>query len=258
MIICFDVDGVLVEVGSSYYRALSETVHYFLGKQVDPRLLLRLKFSLNLNNDWDATLAGVLFYRSGLEMEEFVRQLTAGPPDFRKFYARAAEVNIILPEYKQLIEKFEELYRQYRPLETLNISLATLAEIKSLARVMAVITGRTREDLDYTFNKFSLYRFFELIIAEDDLPSVEARKPSSYPLKLLFEKSCYPSPACYVGDTLADSQMVENFNEEEEGKVFFILFMNPLNSGVKANFYVKNEKELLQVIKKLTQGKDLS
>lgn len=258
MVICFDVDGVLVDVGSSYYRALSETVCYFLGKPVDSRLLLRLKFKLNLNNDWDATLAGILFYRSGLEMEEFVRQLASGPPDFRKFYARAAEKNIVLPEYKQLIEKFEELYRHYRPLETLNISPATLAEIKSLAGIMAVITGRTREDLDYTFSKFSLYRFFEVIIAEDDLPSVETRKPSSYSLKLLFEKSCYSSPACYIGDTLADSQMVENFNREEERKVFFVLFMNALNNGVRADFYVKNEQELLQVVKKFAQGKELS
>ncbi|MGQ9801724.1 MAG: HAD family hydrolase [Candidatus Saccharicenans sp.] len=258
MIICFDVDGVLVEVGSSYYRALSETVSYFLRQPVDSRLLLHLKFRLNLNNDWDATLAGILFYRSGMEPEEFVRQLAPGPPDFRKFYARAAEEKIELPDYNRLIEKFEALYRKYRPLETLNISPATLAEIKSLAGFLAVITGRTREDLDYTFNKFSLYKFFEVIIAEDDLPSVETRKPSSYPLKLLFEKSGYSAPACYIGDTLADSQMLENFNREDGRKVFFILYKNDLNSGVKADFYVENEKELLQLVKNFTQSKDFS
>jgi len=258
MIICFDVDGVLVEVGPSYYRALAETVSSFLGKPVDSGLLLRLKFGLNLNNDWDATLAGILFYQSGLEPEKFVSQLAPGPPDFRKFYARAAEEKIKLPDYDRLVEKFEALYRKYRPLETLKISPANLAEIKSLAGRLAVITGRTREDLDYTFNKFSLYRFFEVIIAEDDLPSVETRKPSSYPLKLLFEKSGYSRPACYLGDTLADSQMVENFNREDGRKVFFVLFKNALNSGVKADFYVENEKELLQFIKNFTQGKDFS
>ncbi|MDH7493053.1 MAG: HAD hydrolase-like protein [Candidatus Saccharicenans sp.] len=258
MIICFDVDGVLVEVGPSYYRALSETVSHFLAKPVDFDLLLQLKFRLNLNNDWDATLAGILFYRSGLEPEEFIRQLSSGPPDFRKFYDRAAQAGIELPDYNRLIEKFEALYRQYRPLETLNISPDTLGKIRSMARTMAVITGRTREDLDYTFKKFSLYPFFEVIIAEDDLPSVETRKPSSYPLELLFEKCGDSSPACYIGDTLADSQMVENFNREAGPKVFFVLFKNALNSGVKADFYVENEKDLLQLIKNFTQSKDFS
>lgn len=256
MIICFDVDGVLVDVGQSYYRALAETVSYFLGSGVDSDLLLRLKFSLNLNNDWDATLAGILFYRSRLDFEDFVREMTAGPPDFRKFYERARKAGQELPDYSVLIEKFEDFYRQSRHLEKLNISPETLAEIKSLAGTLAVITGRTREDLEYTFSKHSLYHFFEVVITEDDLPSVEARKPSSYPLRLLFQKCRYSSPACYFGDTLADSQMVENFNREDERKVLFILYRNALNGGVEANFYVRDEKDFLQVVKNFSGCKE--
>ncbi len=258
MLACFDVDGVLVEVSQSYYRALSETVSFFLRGPVDSELLLGLKFRLNLNNDWDATLAGLLFYRSGLEFEDFVGRLSSGPPDFRKIYALAAETGIELPDYSLLIDKFEALYRRFRPQEKLNISPETLAEIKSLAGTMAVITGRTKEDLDYTFARHSLYRFFDFIIAEDDLPSIENRKPSAYPLKLLLEKCGYSFPAFYVGDTLADSQMVEDFNSKDDRKVLFILYRHARNPGVRADFYVRNEKELLQIVKKLTQSKDFS
>ncbi|MCX8161088.1 MAG: HAD hydrolase-like protein [Candidatus Saccharicenans sp.] len=256
MLACFDVDGVLVEVSRSYYRALAETVSYFIEAPVDSDLLLRLKFSLNLNNDWDATLAGILFYRSGLGFEDFVNRMASGPPDFRKIYARGAEAGIGLPEYSLLIDKFEALYRQFRPLEKLNISPETLARIRSLARTMAVITGRTREDLDYTFQKFSLYKFFDFIIAEDDLPSAETRKPAAYPLKLLLEKCGYSEPAFYLGDTLADGQMVENFNREDCRKFLFILFRNAHNQEVKADSYIDDERELLQVVKDFTQSKE--
>lgn len=249
MLACFDVDGVLVEVSESYFRAMAETVSSYIRRPVSRELLLNLKFSLNLNNDWDATLAGILFYLSRKNFEEFVEEMLPGPPDFRKFYAGAEARGISLPDYRELVEKFESYYRQFRDSETLNITPAALEEIKKLARVMAVITGRTREDLAYTFEKFSLYRYFDHLITEDDLPEIGARKPSAFPLKLLFERCGQVHPAFYVGDTLADRQMVENFNREYKQSVFFILFRNASNRGLKADFYAGNEKELLQAIK---------
>lgn len=253
MLVAFDVDGVLVEVSQSYYRALPETVSYFLKSPVDSGLLLDLKIKLNLNNDWDATLAGLLFYRSGLKLDEFISQMSVGPPDFRKFYEWAKDKNITLPDYRLLVKKFEAKYRKFRARETLKISPDTLKEIKSMAKMMAVITGRTREDLAYTFRKYSLYKYFDLIITEDDLPYIERRKPSPYPLQLLIQSCGYTSPACYVGDTLTDWQMVQNFNREEEKKVLFILYRNDLNGRVKADYCVKNEKQLLEILNKISQ-----
>jgi len=251
MIIAFDVDGVLVDVRKSYYQALARTVSYYHRAPVEEELLLNLKARLNLNNDWDATLAGILYLNSGLPFNDFVKVMSPGAPDFRKFYEKAKELKIDLPDYSQLIEKFETLYRELRHLETLNIAPAVLQEIKSLARVMAVITGRTKEDLNYTFTKFSLYNFFEAIITEDDLVSIEQRKPSPYPLRLLFQKCGYSPPACYVGDTLADWQMVRSYNQSEGKDVIFILYKNPLNSGIRADFEVENQAELLALLKKI-------
>lgn len=251
MLVCFDVDGVLVEVTQSYFRALSETVSYFLQTAVDSDLLLELKFRLNLNNDWDATLAGILFYHSRFLFGEFIQKMSAGPPDYRKFYQRAEALGLELPDYSLLIDKFEESYSRLRPLERLNISRETLARIKSLPAKMAVVTGRTREDLDYTFRKFSLYEFFEVVISEDELPAVEMRKPSSYPLQLLFQTCRFSWPVCYIGDTLADRQMVENFNQKIRKRIEFILYRHKFNDGIPADYHVANERELLATIKKL-------
>ncbi|MGB9892798.1 MAG: HAD family hydrolase [Candidatus Saccharicenans sp.] len=253
MIVCFDVDGVLVEVSQSYYQALAQTVSLFLQAPVETQRLLDLKIKLNLNNDWDATVAGIFFYRSGLSFNDFVKLMHSGPQDFRKFYAEATRRNITLPDYQIIIEKFEALYRQLRGLETLNFSPSTLREIKSLAKKLAVITGRTKEDLDYTFQKHSLYQFFDLIITEDDLPGIEQRKPSPYPLQLLFQSCSYSWPACYIGDNLTDWQMVKNYEQAENKKVLFVLYKTPLNSGVAADYVVGNQTELLRLLKEINK-----
>jgi HAD superfamily phosphatase len=256
MLVCFDVDGVLVDVSQSYHQALVDTVSSLLpnlSSRIEREALLRLKCLLNLNNDWDAALAGILFYLSGRPFEDFVRALSEGPPDFRKFYRWAERERIELPPYAFLVEIFEDFYRRRRSREKLNISLSGLAEIRSMARVLAVITGRTKEDLDYTFEKYSLYQFFDFILTEDDLPSVECRKPSPYALQQLFLKSGPCFPACYVGDTLSDSQMVSNFNRQENQRVHFILFRNALNAEVQADFYVSDENGLRQILKNLKE-----
>jgi len=136
MLVCFDVDGVLVDVSQSYHQALFDTVSSLLhpeSSRVEPEVLLKLKCLLNLNNDWDAALAGILFYLSGRSVEDFVRALSAGPPDFRKFYRWAEKQRIELPSYDFLVEIFEDFYRQRRSREKLNISLSGLAEIRSMA-----------------------------------------------------------------------------------------------------------------------------
>jgi HAD superfamily phosphatase len=251
MIVGFDVDGVLIEVGESYHRALAETVAYFLQSQAEVETLLKLKVTLNLNNDWDAALAGILFYRTGFTFEEFNALSSSEPPDFRKLYRLAEKTKVELPVYEEVIEYFETRYRRHRFRETLKIPAEILRDIRNLARVMAVITGRIKYDLDHTFKKYSLYQYFDFILTEDDLASIDCRKPSSYSLRQLFRKFEYSFPACYVGDTLADRQMVDNYCREEGKRIVFILYQHKLNQQVEADFYVNNPEELLRVLKEI-------
>ncbi|MCI4446107.1 MAG: HAD hydrolase-like protein [Candidatus Aminicenantes bacterium] len=248
MLVAFDVDGVLVEVSESYHRALPETISFFLKAEIDPHLPLELKVRLNLNNDWDATLAGLFYYRSGLELKDFISLALPGPPDFRKFYRLAKEMDIDLPEYNLVIKEFERIYRKHRVKEKLRLPPGVLETIRGLSEGMAVITGRTRNDLDHTFKKFALYKYFDYIVTENDLPGVEFRKPSAYPLKYLL-KNIRPSfPVCYVGDTLADKQMVENYCQEERQPIIFILFRHQYNVQIESELSVESADELMEVI----------
>lgn len=254
MLVCFDVDGVLVEVRESYHQALAETVSFFLQTPVERELLLQIKANLYLNNDWDATLAGLLFYKTGLSLEEFVKLASSGTPDYRKIYQLAEEKRIKLPDYEEVVEKFEAIYRKLRFREKLKIPVEILKQIRQLARIMAVITGRTKEDLDYTFDKYSLYEYFDYLLTEDDCPSVDCRKPSAYSLKKLFEATGYIFPACYVGDTQVDWQMVSNYCQEEKRKVLFILFLNEHNQGVPADLRINSAKDLLEGLKEIKRN----
>jgi HAD superfamily phosphatase len=256
VIVSFDVDGVLVEVSQTYHRALAETVGKFLDRPIPQKEILNLKAALKLNNDWDATVACLVFYQSGLALSEFLELASPGLPDYRKFYLLARKLNIKLPDYSEVKLDFENVYHRYQSHEDLRINPQILAEIRKMARVMAVITGRTREDLDLTFRQHGLYRFFDYFITEDDLPSVDDRKPATYPLRQLLSLTGFHSPVCYIGDTETDQLMVENYEREENKKVIFILFEHQFNQQVAADFKVNRAEDLLTVLVRIIKAYD--
>jgi HAD superfamily phosphatase len=55
MIVVFDIDGVIRDVGGSYRRALADTVEQFAGYRPSPRDIDALKAEGRWNNDWEAS-----------------------------------------------------------------------------------------------------------------------------------------------------------------------------------------------------------
>lgn len=249
MITIFDVDGVLIDVSKSYHFAIKDTVEFFSQKQVDLKTLLDIKLSFGINNDWDASVAGILFALSGQDLDSFKADFKDFSTSLENFYKFGKLKGIYLPSYNEIVEYFENRYREHRDKEELIIPHQILSEIRQRSSVMGVITGRPFADLDYTFKLFDLYKYFDTIITEDDIPSPNLRKPSSYPLKLFFSKHPYHNPAYYIGDTIADYMMVYNFVKEENRNIEFILFRNKHNSNVPAKIKVEKPEELLEVLR---------
>jgi len=248
MIIIFDVDGVLIDVTKSYHYSIKDTVSYFTGKEVPKEELLDIKFFFNINNDWDASVAGIIYLMSGLDLKRFKQMFQPYSNSLDSMYRFANEKGIHLPQYNKLIEIFEGFYHRHREKEKMIFSYDILERINKKADITGVITGRPADDLDYTFRKFNLYKYFDYIITEDDIPSPELRKPSSYPLKLFFEKVEYHSPVFYIGDTKADQKMVKNYNREEGKNVKFILLQNQHNKKVDADNIIKEPNEICDVL----------
>lgn len=64
-VLLFDIDGVIRDVGSSYRRAVVETVHHYAGWRPDAAAIDALKAEGSWNNDWHASLE--LLRRGGLD-----------------------------------------------------------------------------------------------------------------------------------------------------------------------------------------------
>ncbi len=256
MIVIFDVDGVLIDVSKSYHFSIKDTVDYFSGKDIPKEELLEIKFSFNINNDWDASVAGILYAKSGLSLEEFKDLFKDFSDNLNKIYFLGKKIGVDLPEYPKLVEFFEDMYRIHRKKETLIFSHDILDRMSKKADILGVITGRPESDLDYSFKQFDLYRYFDYIITEDDIPEPELRKPSSFPLKLFFEKVDFDNPVFYIGDTNADLKMVENFNSEEDKNVRFVLFEHPHNKNLKVNYRIKKPDEICEVLNSYDYAQD--
>lgn len=93
-----------------------------------------------------------------------------------------------------------------------------------------------------------MYKYFDHIITEDDIPEPHLRKPSSYPMKMFFEKIPYKEPVYYIGDTKADKLMVESFNEEENKNVKFILNQTPHNKDIEADMVLTKPEEIKEIL----------
>jgi hypothetical protein len=73
----FDVDGVLIDVTKSYHYSIKDTVDYFSQKDNNLKDLLDIKLTFGINNDWDASLAGIIYAKSGLDLENFKKLFKA-------------------------------------------------------------------------------------------------------------------------------------------------------------------------------------
>ncbi|WP_457624786.1 HAD family hydrolase [Persephonella sp.] len=256
MIVIFDVDGVLIDVTKSYHYSIKDTVDHFTGRNSHREELLDIKFSFNINNDWDASVAGIIYALSGKSLKEFKKDFSDYSRSLKDMYSFAEKNGIKLPEYTELIDVFENFYRKHREKEEMIFPHDVLERMRKKSDILGVITGRPREDLDFTFKKFDLYRYFDYIITEDDIPQADLRKPSSYPMKLFFEKVDFDNPVFYIGDTKADKKMVENYNREENKNVRFILYRNEHNKDINGDFTIKAPDEICEVLNSYDYAQD--
>jgi len=256
MTIIFDVDGVLIDVRKSYHYSIKDTVEHFTGRPADREKLLDIKFSFNINNDWDASVAGILFVKSGLDIEKFKDEFKPYSQSLEGMYRFGKEKGIDLPEYKRLVEVFEDFYHKHREKEELIFPHDVLERMRKKGDILGVITGRPFEDLDYTFKRFDLYKYFDYIITEDHIPQPELRKPSSYPMKLFFQKVEIDEPVFYIGDTNADHKMVENFNQEEGKNVRFILYRNEHNRDINTQYSISAPDEICDILNSYDYAQD--
>ncbi|MFH1258652.1 MAG: HAD hydrolase-like protein [Elusimicrobiota bacterium] len=205
----FDMDGVIVDVSSSYRWSIRQTCYlYFegvLGRKLTGNFFWDKKIGFlkkqgNFNNDWDLSFS--------LLTDLIKRGKGKEQPDYRLMKEMFQEI--------YLGEHFEKFYHRKRRYwfkpglynnERLFIPKNIFSKL-ALRGELGVVTGRPLGDAKLALEKFGLKNFFKMLVTEDDLPGIKQRKPSPYPLlKAIRALKAQKKEIFYFGDNIDDMKM---------------------------------------------------
>jgi HAD superfamily phosphatase len=175
--ILFDLDGVLVDVSESYNLTIKMVVERLAGRMVSDGDIEAYRSRGGLNNDWDLT--------------ECIIKEAGVPAD------RTTLVALFQKIYRG--KNFGGLIRKETPL----VHAGVLRELRK-TRSLGIVTGRPRDEADFTLRRFRLAPEFSVLVTMDELPPGRG-KPDPLGIRLALD-SLGLREAVYVGDTVDDMQ----------------------------------------------------
>ncbi|MBI4990485.1 TIGR01548 family HAD-type hydrolase [Candidatus Gottesmanbacteria bacterium] len=213
--VIFDMDGVLVDVTSSYRVAIEKTVNLFLGQKglfvrVTQKDIAEIKNLPGFNNDWDATFVLIDLLSKRIKKEKLGEEVKTLKP-----------INKQTREYKEIKDIFQVFYLGsllYKKIEKRNppltnirglildekclVSIELLEVLNNMKLKLGIVTGRPRKEALFAVKNFQLQDFFpeEYIVALED-----AAKEKPFPDPLLkAKKRMRVEKPIYIGDTIND------------------------------------------------------
>ncbi|WP_204106662.1 MULTISPECIES: TIGR01548 family HAD-type hydrolase [Spirulina sp. CCY15215] len=202
MIIVFDIDGVVRDVGNSYRRALADTVEEFTqgGYRPSQEDIDRLKSEGIWNNDWEGSQE--LIYRY-----------------FESQGKKRAEIEL---NYAAIVEFFQSRYRGadgenfngYITTEPLLLQAKYLETLSKNGIAWGFFSGATRGSAEYVLGR-RLGLENPVLIAMEDAPGKPDPTGLFETVKQLEIKHNLAAnlPVFYAGDTVADMYTVEKARE---------------------------------------------
>ena len=197
----FDMDGVLVDVSSSYRRAIVETAKIFLLRRginatFTNKDVQSIKNSGNAGNDWVVT-------------QRLIQKAYGGNYSALGEAGEVGEVgkDEIKTTFQALYlgsELFEQTYGIKTPFESAGYIrdekwLLPLEILEALSRKfpLAIVSGRPKAELEYALAVAGAQKYFPVTVAMED---VTEGKPSPEGIKKAL-KQLNASEGCYFGDT---------------------------------------------------------
>ena len=207
MIVAFDIDGVIRDVGGSYRLALSDTVAQFTAGawHPTPEEIDELKGEGLWNNDWEASLELVYRYFEGLG-----KSRTEHPVDY------TAIVSFFQSRYRgQLVDGAWTGYLAGEPLlcDRSYFDTLTMAGIK-----WGFFSGATTVSARFVLEGRVGLESPELVAMEDAPGKPDPRGLFTLMARLGVDPE---EPVVYVGDTVADMQTIVRSRTQDESRSFF-------------------------------------
>jgi HAD superfamily phosphatase len=174
-LVIFDVDGVLVDVRGSYHKSIIDTVRFFTGRRVTYAEIHQWKNRTGYNDDWRLTTDWIASLGKAVPYEEVKAR-------FEKFYwgTKSRPGNVARERW---LVTYKRLQRWSQRAE------------------LALFTGRTRRELQYTLVSSPVMALFHRSITMDD---VTKGKPNPEGLHLLLGGTA-PRESLYLGDNIDDA-----------------------------------------------------
>jgi HAD superfamily phosphatase len=207
IVVMFDIDGVIRDVGGSYRRALADTVEHFTGGPPDggtvgsyrptPEDIDVLKSEGTWNNDWEASQELIKRYFAAHSLQSIPLDLT----------------------YETIVAFFQTRYRGETPTgewtgyicqEALLVTPAYFAGLTAAGLPWGFFSGATRASATYVLQR-RLGLEDPLLIAMEDGPGKP--DPTGLFTAVAALKTGGQSPVIYVGDTVADMLTVVRARE---------------------------------------------
>ncbi|MBE7706297.1 MAG: histidinol-phosphate transaminase [Cyanobacteria bacterium SIG30] len=174
-LLVFDLDGVVFDVQNSYRLAIEKTFEFFTGKKLLKGEIQEAKNLGGLNCDWDLTEFLLKKYGVNRKKAEIIEV-------FQQYFFNEKNEGSkgLIDNEKLLLDKlgFEKLSKIYD---------------------LCVFTGRPRNEAIYSLQKFGILKYFNIIVAKEDLPK-NKQKPHPEGLNYIIKNS-YFKDIYYLGDT---------------------------------------------------------
>ena len=215
-IVVFDIDGVIRDVGSSYRRALADTVAEFTGGAYRPTAIEidQLKGEGIWNNDWEAS-------------QELI---------YRYFEGQGQTRSALNLDYAQIVTYFQTKYRGTDPVtwngyicnEPILASLEYFCSLTAAHIPWGFFSGATKGSATYILER-RLGLNAPILVAMEDAPG----KPDPTGLFLtvaqlgLQHGNIDARSIIYVGDTVADMQTITKARTVQAKREFIAVGVLP-------------------------------
>jgi HAD superfamily phosphatase len=215
-IVVFDIDGVIRDVGSSYRRALADTVAEFTGGAARPTAVEidTLKGEGIWNNDWEAS-------------QELI---------YRYFESQGQARSNLDLDYNQIVAYFQTKYRGTDPVnwngyicnEPILASLEYFCSLTAAHIPWGFFSGATTGSASYILQR-RLGLNAPILVAMEDAPG----KPDPTGLFMAVSKLSLQHgnidalPIIYVGDTVADMQTIVQARKVQPSRDFIAVGVLP-------------------------------
>lgn len=284
--VVFDIDGVLIDSSRSFRKTIAQTTQFYFenilkyqGKEtlVNQEDIQMLKDVGGFNNDWQLTQGLCLFYlcKSVLLASKDLAVLRYQEPFLDNYLVAGVKefqgsVLELLDPNEQLIAKglwnksliiqiFQELYagkdycKAYYGFDPVyfegegNINKeVSLLDNSLISTPVAVITGRSEAETKGALKLTGLGVTCDVVVCDNGRFET---KPSAEALNYISDKMNI-DVGLYVGDSMDDYLIVENFNKQDTNKRFLSAIVTKAPEKYKkTDIIARDVNEVLRLVK---------